>query len=124
MGEGGGRERVGVKKLESGVSPEFAFEDLRRELVSRKYNYKTIKCYLKRARFVGLYFNSGEHLIGIKAIDQKGSAAFRVVREKGRTFTVSCPSFLRSIQIPCKEGTKIYKAGWDEKGKMVLVKIN
>ncbi len=41
-----GREREGVKKLESGLSPKFAFEDLRRELVSRKYSYKTIKGYL------------------------------------------------------------------------------
>jgi hypothetical protein len=79
---------------------------------------------LKGARYVGLYFDSGERLIGIKATDQKDSSAFRVVREKGRTFTVSCQSFLRSIQIPYKEGTKIYRAGWDEKGKMILVKIN
>jgi hypothetical protein len=34
-----GREREGVKKLESGLSPKFSFEDLRRELVSRKYSY-------------------------------------------------------------------------------------
>jgi len=79
---------------------------------------------LKGARYVGLYFDSGERLIGIKATDQKDSTAFRVVREKGRTFTVSCQSFLRSIQIPYKEGPKIYRASWDEKGKMILVKIN
>ena len=66
---------------------------------------------LKEARFVGLYFDDKDSLIGIKAADQKDSTAFRVVREKGRTFTVSCQSFLRSIQIPYKEGTKIYKAG-------------
>jgi hypothetical protein len=41
-----GREREGVKKLESGLSPKFAFEDLRRELVSRKYSYKTVKGYI------------------------------------------------------------------------------
>lgn len=79
---------------------------------------------LKGARYVGLYYDSGERLIGIKPTDQKDSTAFRVVREKGRTFTVSCQSFLRSIQIPYKEGTRIYKAGWDEKGKMILVKIS
>jgi hypothetical protein len=55
---------------------------------------------LKEARSVGLYFDSGEGLIGIKATDQKDSAAFRVVRERGRTFTVSCQSFLKSCQIP------------------------
>ena len=78
---------------------------------------------LKEARFVGLYFDSGERLIGIKAIDQKDSTAFRVVRERGRTFTVSCQSFLKSCQIPYKEGSRIYRAGWDEKRGMVLVKI-
>jgi integrase/recombinase XerD len=37
-------ERSGV--VESGLSPKFDFEDLRKELVSRKYSYKTIKGYL------------------------------------------------------------------------------
>ncbi|MDI7262164.1 MAG: phage integrase N-terminal SAM-like domain-containing protein, partial [Thermodesulfobacteriota bacterium] len=32
--------------FESGLSPKFAFEDLRRELVSRKYSYKTVKGYI------------------------------------------------------------------------------
>ena len=41
-----GRERVGVNKLESGFSPKFDFEDLRRELVSRKYSYNTVKGYI------------------------------------------------------------------------------
>jgi hypothetical protein len=79
---------------------------------------------LKGARYVGLYYDSGERLIGIKATDQKDSTAFRVVREKGRTFTVSCQSFLRSIQIPYKEGSNIYRAGWDEKRAIILVKIS
>jgi site-specific recombinase XerD len=42
----GGREKGGVKKLESGLPPKFDFEDLRRELVSRKYSYKTVKGYI------------------------------------------------------------------------------
>jgi site-specific recombinase XerD len=41
-----GRKREGVKKLESGLSPKYDFEDLRRELVSRKYSYKTVKGYI------------------------------------------------------------------------------
>jgi len=32
--------------LELGLSPKFDFEDLRKELVSRKYSYKTIKGYI------------------------------------------------------------------------------
>jgi hypothetical protein len=92
--------------------------------LTQKRDSSLPKSNLKAARYVGLYFDSGERLIGIKLTDQKDSTAFRVVHEKGRTFTVSCQSFLRSIQIPYKAGSKIYKAGWDEKGKMILVKIN
>jgi hypothetical protein len=79
---------------------------------------------LKGTRYVGLYFDSEESLIGIKPIDEKDSTAFRVVREKGRTFTVSCQSFLKSCKIPYKEGSKIYKAGFDEKRGMILVKVS
>jgi hypothetical protein len=79
---------------------------------------------LARTPYVGLYFDSGERLIGVKATDQKDSTAFRVVRERGRMFTVSWQSFMRKIQIPYKDGTKIYRAGWDEKGKMIFVKIS
>jgi hypothetical protein len=32
--------------VESGLSPKFDFKDLRKDLVSRKYSYKTIKGYL------------------------------------------------------------------------------
>jgi len=79
---------------------------------------------LKGARYVLLHFDSEESLIGIKPTVGKDPSAFRVVRERGRTFTVSCQSFLRSIQIPFKEGTKIYRAGWDEERGMVLLKIS
>lgn len=78
---------------------------------------------LKGARYVGLYFDSEEALIGIKPTDEKDPTAFRVVRERGRTFTVSCQSFLKSCKIPYKEGSRIYRAGWDEKRGMILVKV-
>jgi hypothetical protein len=39
-------EKGGEGGFESGLSPKFAFEDLRRELVSRKYSYKTVKGYV------------------------------------------------------------------------------
>ena len=39
-------EKGGEGGFESGLSPKFDFEDLRRELVSRRYSYKTIKGYL------------------------------------------------------------------------------
>ena len=78
---------------------------------------------LKEARYVGFYFDGKESLIGIKPTNEKDPTNFRVVRERGRTFTVSCQSFLRITNIPYKEGSKIYRAIWDEKGKMILVKI-
>jgi len=78
---------------------------------------------LKEARYVGLYFDGKESLIGIKPTNEKDSTNFRVVPERGRTFTVSCQSFLRSIQSPYKDGSKIYRAVWDEKAKMILLKI-
>ncbi len=78
---------------------------------------------LKGIRFVALYHDEDESLIGIKPVDEKDSTTFRVVREGGGTFTISCQSFLRSMKIPYKDGSKIYKAGFDEKQGMVLVKI-
>jgi hypothetical protein len=39
-------EKGGEGGFESGLSPKFAFEDLRRELVSRKYSHKTVKGYI------------------------------------------------------------------------------
>lgn len=79
---------------------------------------------LKEIHSVGLYFDSGERLIGIKPTDESGSTAFRVSREGGRRFTVPCQSFLRSCKVACKEGSKVYRAGWDEKRGMILVKIS
>lgn len=79
---------------------------------------------LKGTTSVGLYFDSGERLIGIKPTDEKDSTAFRVSREGGRRFTVSCQSFLRSCKIVYKEGSKIYRAGFDEKRGMILFKIS
>jgi hypothetical protein len=37
-------EKGGEGGFESGLSPEFAFEDLRKELVSRKYSYTPHFC--------------------------------------------------------------------------------
>jgi hypothetical protein len=39
-------EKGGEGGFESGMSPKFDFKDLRRELVSRKYSYKTVKGYI------------------------------------------------------------------------------
>ncbi len=39
-------EKGGEGGFESGLSPKYNFEDLRKELVARNYSYKTIKGYL------------------------------------------------------------------------------
>jgi len=113
-----------LEKFESQRSADYATVAIRKNGTISLNAVAVEQFNLKGVSYVGLYFDPEERLIGIKATDQKDSVAFRVVRERGRTFTISCQSFLRSIQIPYKEGSKIYRAGWDEKRGMILVKIN
>ena len=79
---------------------------------------------LKEKRFVTLHFDRKESIMGIKPVDDdKDSSAFRISKETNRTFVISCQSFLKHCEIPYKVGSKIYRAGWDEKRGMILVKI-
>ena len=87
-------------------------------------NSKAIEQFnLKGARYVTLHFDREESLLGIRPTDEKDQSVFRVVREKNRTYVISCQAFLKSCEIPYKAGSKIYRAGWDEKRGMILVKI-
>lgn len=54
--------------------------------------------------------------------DRKES--FRVVKEKNRIHVISCASFLNHYGISYKEASKTLKPIWDEKWKMILVKVN
>jgi hypothetical protein len=89
-------------------------------------NHRAVEQFkLEGLRFVSLYYDQKECLLGIKPeIDDSDFSVFRIFRERGRTFIVWCQSFLRSIQIPYKEGSKIYRADWDEKRGMILVKVS
>jgi hypothetical protein len=88
-------------------------------------NSKAIELFdLKGARYATLHFDRKESLMGIKPADEKDLSAYRVVTEKNRSHVISCQSFLKNCEIPYKAGTKIYRAGWDEKRAMILVKIS
>jgi hypothetical protein len=79
---------------------------------------------LKEKRFATLHFDRKETLMGIKLLDDdKDPSAFRIAKEKNRRFVISCQSFLKHCEIPYKAGSRIYRAGWDEKRGMILLKI-
>lgn len=87
-------------------------------------NSKAIELFnLKGTRYVTLHFDRSESLLGIRPTDEKDQSVFRVVQEKNRTYVISCQAFLRHCEIPYKAGSKIYRAGWDEKRGMILIKI-
>jgi len=79
---------------------------------------------LKEKRFATLHFDRKESIMGIKPLEGEiDSSAFRISREKNRTHVVSCQSFLKHFEVPYREGSKVYRAGWDEKRGMILLKI-
>jgi hypothetical protein len=79
---------------------------------------------LKEMRFATLHYDRKESIMGIQpAADDSDPAVFRVVREKNGTFVISCQAFLKHCEIPCKAGSKIYRAGWDETREMILARI-
>jgi hypothetical protein len=87
-------------------------------------NSKAIELFdLKGVRYVTLHFDREESLLGIRPGGEKDQSVFRVVQEKTRTYVISCQAFLKSCEIPYKAGSRIYRAGWDEKRGMILVKI-
>jgi len=75
-------------------------------------------------RFVTLHYDRKESIMAIKPAADNDPAVFKVVREKDRTAVIFCQSFLNHYGIPYKEGSKTFKPTWDEKGKMILVKIS
>lgn len=80
---------------------------------------------LREKRFVTLFFDKKESLMAIKPLDDDSDpAAVRISKEKNRTYVISCQAFLKNCAIPYKAGSKIYRAGWDEKRGMILVKIS
>jgi hypothetical protein len=88
-------------------------------------NRKTVELFkVDGFRAAALYNDQKESVIGIKPVkDGEDSTAFRLSKEKARTFTISCRAFLKHIGVAFAEGSKIYPATWDEKRGMILVKV-
>ena len=88
-------------------------------------NHKAIENFeLKDKEFIALYFDTMDSIIGIKPLDNNEDPfTFKITKERGRTFTISCQSFLKHFRIPYKETSKVFKATWDEETTMILVKL-
>ncbi len=79
---------------------------------------------LAKVHRVVLYYDSKEHMMGIKPVeDAKEPSTVRITVERGRTHTLSTVKFLKAFNIPFREGPRILRVDWDEKGKMILAKI-
>jgi hypothetical protein len=75
-------------------------------------------------RFATLYYDQQEKLLAIKPeTDHSDPSAFRISKEKSRTSVIYCSSFLNRCEIPYIQGSKIYRARWDDRQQMILVKI-
>jgi hypothetical protein len=75
-------------------------------------------------RFATLHYDEKDQLLGIKPeTDNRDPSACRISKEKNRTSVISCQAFLKHCQIPYTHGSKIYRARWDDKIQMILVKI-
>lgn len=76
-------------------------------------------------RFVTLHFDAKAGQIGIKPVDDdKDPSAFKVCKEKGRTFTIGCQAFLKAAKVAYWQGSKILKADWDAQKGMIVLKIS
>jgi hypothetical protein len=75
-------------------------------------------------RFATLYYDQKEELLGIKPeTDNSDPSAFRISKEQSRTSVIYCQAFLKHCEIPYTQGSKIYRARWDDKIQMILLKI-
>jgi hypothetical protein len=75
-------------------------------------------------RSATLHYDQQERLLGIKPeTDNSDPSAFRISKEKSRTSVIYCQGFLKHCGIPYNQGSKTYRARWDDKTQMILVKI-
>jgi len=113
-----------MKKFENQRNPQIPTVTIRKN-GTICINSKAIERFkLDEMRTATLYHDPKESLMGINPTkDDKDHSAFRISKEKGRVSTISCRAFLKHIGIPYKEGSKIYRAEWDEKREMILVKL-
>lgn len=79
---------------------------------------------LTKMRFASLHFDRDEALLGIRPEENSSdSSSFKICKEKGKTFTISCQGFLKNCGIPFRKGSKVFKAEWNDEAKMILVKL-
>lgn len=88
-------------------------------------NRKAIEEFgLQEMHFVTLHFDPQNLLLGIKPeTDNSDPSVFKVSREKSRTSVISCQAFLKHFGIPYEKGSRVLKVNWDDKGKMILVRL-
>jgi hypothetical protein len=76
-------------------------------------------------RFVTLHYDQQEGSLGIKPeTDNSDPSAFRISKEQSRTSVIYCQAFLKRCEIPYAQGSKTYRARWDDRQQMILVKID
>ena len=114
-----------LEKFTKQQTPDYPAVTIRKNGTLCINSIATQQFNLREIRFATLHLDQKEHLIGIKPMaDHSDPSAFRISKEKNRTFVISCQSFLKHCAIPFKEGSRVMRAGYDEKAKMVLVKIS
>jgi hypothetical protein len=88
-------------------------------------NSEAVKAFtLKEMHFATLHYDHKESVMAIKPVpDNSDPAAFRVVREKKGIYVISCQSFLNHYGIPYQHESKTFKPTWDEKTRMLLIKL-
>jgi len=76
-------------------------------------------------RFATLYFDEKERLIGIKPEpDNTDPYVSTISKERNRTSVISCQGFLKQSGIPYRERSRVFKATWDDKSQMILIKLD
>ena len=79
--------------------------------------------HLEAKLFFTLHIDSKVGQMGIKPVDDdKDPSAFKVSKEKGRTFTIGCQAFLKAAKVPYWQGSKVLKAEWDAQKGMIVLK--
>ena len=88
-------------------------------------NSEAVRAFtLKEMHFATLHYDRKESVMAIKPVpDNSDPAAFRVVREKNGIYVISCQSFLNHYEIPYKDASRTIKPVWDEKSRMLLIKL-
>jgi hypothetical protein len=88
-------------------------------------NSEAVRAFtLKAMHFATFHYDRNESVMAIKpAPDNSDPAAFRVVREKNGIYVISCQSFLNHYGIPYRDASRTFKPIWDEKSKMLLLRL-